>query len=166
MFPIHHPEFATVTCFEFKPLLQDEFAKELLTNSLRFLVRQERLIVYGFVIMSNHFHAIWQSTGEEDSSSIRRDMLKYTGQRLLSRLKQVSNPAFEELRVNATDRKYQFWERNSLCMQLWSNKLFNQKLNYIHMNPVRAGLCIHPEDYHYSSASFYINNKTPWEFLT
>jgi len=41
-----------------------------------------------------------------------------------------------------------------------------QKLDYIHSNPVAAGLCLYPEDYRYSSASFYIKAKSNWSFLT
>ncbi len=55
----------------------------------------------------------------------------------------------------AKDRDYQFWERNSLSIELRSAKVFIQKLEYLHNNPVKAGLCINPGDYYYSSARFY-----------
>jgi len=45
-------------------------------------------------------------------------------------------------------------------------KVMGQKLEYIHMNPVKAGLCEHPEDYKYSSARFYLLNEKNWDFLT
>ena len=71
----------------------------------------------------------------------------------------------EELIVDAKDRKRQVWERNSLSVPLWSKEVMWQKLEYIHDNPVRAGLCSTPESYKYSSASFYLNNDTRWDFL-
>jgi putative transposase len=71
-----------------------------------------------------------------------------------------------ELLVNAKDRKYQVWERNSLSVPLWTPKVFEQKLDYIHNNPVQAGLCKFPEDYNYSSAQFYERNEKDWVFLT
>lgn len=40
-----------------------------------------------------------------------------------------------------------------------------QKLNYIHNNPVKAGLCKYPEEYKYSSARFYLCNEKDWDFL-
>ena len=46
--------------------------------------------------------------------------------------------------VNAKDRKYQFWERNALSVEIWSEEVFLQKLKYLHVNPVRAGLCNYP----------------------
>ena len=49
--------------------------------------------------------------------------------------------------VNAKDRKYQFWERNPLSVEIWSEKVMLQKLKYMHENPVRAGLCKYSDDY-------------------
>src|SRR5207253_10417916 len=94
------------------------------------------------------------------------DILKYTSQQLLRNLAEQDVKLHEELRVNDCDRIYQVWERNSLRTQLWTPKVFNQKLNYIHWNPVKAGLCEFPEQYRYSSASFYILNETEWDFLS
>ena len=68
--------------------------------------------------------------------------------------------------VNAKDRQYQFWERNALSVEIWSEKVLIQKLRYIHENPVRAGLCIYPGDYKYSSALFYKTGIDNWGFLT
>jgi hypothetical protein len=52
-----------------------------------------------------------------------------------------------------------------LGIPLWSDELVWQKLAYIHFNPVRAGLCIYPEDYPYSSAGFYMREDKRWDFL-
>lgn len=71
----------------------------------------------------------------------------------------------KELLVQAKDRKYQVWQRNSLGVPLWSSVVFNQKLEYIHYNPVKAGLCKYPEDYRYSSVRFYERNENDWDFL-
>ena len=57
--------------------------------------------------------------------------------------------------MNAADRKHHFWKRNSLMIELFTPKVFRQKLDYIHQNPVAAGLCNNAEEYTYSSASFY-----------
>jgi putative transposase len=58
------------------------------------------------------------------------------------------------LHQQTKDRKYQIWERNPFGVELRSRDVFKQKLNYIHFNPVRAGLCPSAMDYLYSSASF------------
>ena len=68
--------------------------------------------------------------------------------------------------MGAKDRMYQFWERNPLSVDLHSHDVFMQKLEYIHWNPVKAGLCSYPEGYHYSSARFYITGVDEFGFLT
>lgn len=60
-----------------------------------------------------------------------------------------------QLKVDSKDREYQVWKRNPLSIELFTPAVFYQKIDYIHNNPVRAGLCKFPEDYKYSSASYY-----------
>lgn len=81
-------------------------------------------------------------------------------------MKAEKSKLLNELLVNAKDRKYQVWERNSLAVPLWKPEVFEQKLDYIHNNPVTAGICQYPEDYKYSSARFYEKNKKDWVFLS
>jgi len=161
-----HPEFVTVTCLAWKALLADDKHKDVITDSLTFLTNQKRILIYAFVIMSNHFHLIWQMTGDHNREDVQRDFLKYTGQQILKYLRNDNSPLMDELIVNAKDRKRQVWERNSLGIPLWSERVFNEKLEYIHCNPVKAGICNYPEEYKYSSARFYEMNKSEWKFLT
>ncbi|MBL0309650.1 MAG: hypothetical protein IPP77_08240 [Bacteroidetes bacterium] len=69
--------------------------------------------------------------------------------------------------MNARDRQYPIWKRNSLSIDLFTEKVFLQKPDYIHDNPVQEkwGLSIFPEDYKYSSASFYYHGKDDFGFL-
>ena len=115
--------------------------------------------------MTNHLHLIWQINGDHKREDVQRDFLKFTSQQILKQLRNTSSHLQSELLVNAKDRKYQVWERNSLSVPLWSDKVMRQKLEYIHENPVRAGLCNYPEEYKYSSACFYLRNKKYWDFL-
>jgi putative transposase len=159
------PDFITVTCLEWKRILADDAIKDIIIESLRFLVRDQRIHVYAFVIMYNHFHLIWQMKGDHERENVQRDFLKYTGQQILQYLKRRRVP-IPELLVNAKDRKYQVWERNSLSISLYSFGVFMQKLNYIHNNPVVAGICTLPAEYKYSSAGFYNSCDRRWDFLT
>lgn len=160
------PEFITVTCLDWKPLLKNDEHKDIIMDSLRFLVKSKRVTIYAFVIMDNHFHLIWQIMGDHQRDNVQRDFLKFTGQQILKRLRNSDSDMLQEVIVNAKYRKRQVWERNSLGVPLWSRHVFDQKLEYIHYNPVKAGLCQYPEDYKYSSARFYKLNETSWEFLT
>ncbi|MGE0587709.1 MAG: transposase [Cyclobacteriaceae bacterium] len=160
-----YPEFITVTCLEWKHILQRDQFKEIIIESLTYLSSQGRVSVYAFVIMSNHFHLIWQVMGDHKREDVQRDFLKFTSQQILKILRNEKSDLLPELMVNAKDRKYQVWERNSLGIPLWSERVFDQKLEYIHYNPVKAGLCELPDDYQYSSALFYERNIRNWEFL-
>jgi putative transposase len=160
-----HSFFLTVTCLEWAHLLGEDRFKDIVINSLRFLTHSDRIRVYAFVIMSNHFHLIWQTLGDHKREDVQRDFLKFTGQQTLKILRNENSEALKNLLVQAKDRKYQVWERNSLSIPLWSPEIFWQKIHYIHYNPVKAGLCAFPEDYKYSSARYYLKNERDWDFL-
>jgi len=161
-----YPNYFTATSLEWKKLLAPDKYKLIVIDSLRFLVEDRRAILYAFVIMWNHIHLIWQMQADIDPEAVQRDFLKYTAQKIKADLRKTDPAFLEVFRVNAKDREYQFWERNSLRIDLWSHQVFLQKLEYIHWNPVRAGLCRRPEEYLYSSAKFYETGCDNWGFLT
>ena len=68
-------------------------------------------------------------------------------------------------KVNKHDREYQIWKREPLGVELLNESMCRQKLEYIHYNPVRAGLCTVPEDYYYLSARFYYNGTNSFGML-
>jgi len=67
-----YAEFITITCLDWKPLLADDTAKEIIIDSLEFLTNANRLRIYAFVIMSNHFHLIWQMLGDHKRRDVQR----------------------------------------------------------------------------------------------
>jgi len=72
----------------------------------------------------------------------------------------------KRIEVNLKDRRYQIWQRNSLSIELRSPEVYQQKLNYIHRNPVKAGISEQEEVYKYSSARYYLLNEKNWEFIS
>lgn len=162
----YYPEFLTVTCLNWIPLLSTNQNKEIIIDSIRFLVKEGRVKISGFVLMSNHFHLIWQVMGANKREDVQRDFLRYTAQQILKQLRNLKSPVLDEILVNSKDRRHQVWERNSLKIELRSPQVYKQKLEYIHANPVKAGLCNLIEEYHYSSARFYELNEHNWDFLT
>ena len=71
-----------------------------------------------------------------------------------------------EFKVSKVDRDYQLWKREPLSVDLLHEFMFKQKLEYIHCNPVRAGLCGVPGNYYYSSARFYLDGSNSFGMLT
>ena len=116
--------------------------------------------------MSNHIHVIWQPMFGFTPSDVQASFMKYTAQQLKRSLGNNDANMLAELKVNKYDRTYQIWKREPLSVELRTHAVFMQKLDYIHYNLVRAGLCINPEDYHYSSAKFYYDGIDHFKMLT
>ncbi|MBN8785574.1 MAG: hypothetical protein J0I84_00635 [Terrimonas sp.] len=135
-----YPMFFTATNLEWKKLLTPDKYKDIVVNSLHFLVRENRIILNAFVIMSNHLHLIWQMKAQQKTDAVQRDFLKFTAQRIKADLLKNHPQVLAHFKVNAKDREYQFWERNPLSIELRTNTVYEQKLDYIHWNPVKAGL--------------------------
>jgi putative transposase len=168
MFEQRHIAFFTATILEWKKLLQPNKYKEVIIESLRFLVEKGRVKVYGFVVMPNHIHLLWKMEEPYKREEVQRDFLKYTAQQIKFDLLQNHPAVLERFRVGAKDRQYQLWERNPLSVYCYSIPVTEQKLNYIHNNPIQEKwrLAALPELYQYSSARFYFENKDDFGFLT
>ncbi len=160
-----HPQFFTATIYQWNYLLEDDKVKDIIINSLRFLVNEKRITLYGFVIMSNHLHLIWRIKVPHQAKNVQRDFLKYTAQQIKSYLKENDRELLNKCKVDHHDRQYMIWKTHSLSVDLYSQKVYDQKLDYIHDNPVEAGICNLPEEYKYSSAEHYILNKGEWDFI-
>ena len=168
MFEQRHIAFFTATILYWNKLLKPDKYKQIILESLRFLVKDKRVKVYGFVIMPNHIHLLWKMEEPHIREEVQRDFLKFTAQQIRYDL-QINHPrVLEHFKVDAKDRQYQIWERNPLSVYCCSQAVAEQKLNYIHNNPVQEKwrLARLPEDYYYSSASFYLKNKDDFGFLT
>jgi REP element-mobilizing transposase RayT len=162
------PQFFTATILEWRMLLENDLYKEIVIDSLLYLVRKKKVIVYGFVIMPNHVHIVWQVQPGHKREDVQRDFMKYTAQMMLRVMMTIEPEKVPDYHVNAVDRKYQFWERNPLTIDLYNRKTLEQKMAYVHNNPVQEAwrLCVTPEEYKYSSAFFYLMGGDTWNFLT
>ena len=165
-YPEQWPQFFTATINEWKSLLEQDKYKTIITDSLRFLVHDKRIILNGFVVMNNHIHLIWQACHGHTLQKVQQGFMKYTAQQIKFDLLKNNNSLLDEYKINAADRKYNFWQRRSLGIELFTTKAYQQKLNYIHNNPVKAGLCKYPEQYQYSSARFYHTGIDEFDMLT
>ncbi|QQL48417.1 transposase [Mucilaginibacter ginkgonis] len=164
----HHAQFFTVTILKWHCLLEDNKFKDVIVSSLQFLKERGYIEVYAFVIMPNHIHLIWQIQDGYLLSSIQQRFLKFTAQKMKYILLDSEDPKLDFFKVNAKDRLHQFWERNPLSVDLWSPAVFEQKLDYIHNNPLQDKwqLATETKDYHYSSANFYESGLDHFNLLT
>ncbi len=156
--------FFTATILDWKFLLAPDKYKDIIVNSLRYFVEANKIAVHAFVIMDNHIHLVWHIVHPNIPAQIQGNFLKFTARAFINDLR-VTNPDFlQEFYAGKKDRTYQIWKREPLSIDIWSESVLKQKLEYIHSNPVRAGICDCPEDYKYSSASMYLG-RANWEFV-
>ena len=93
----YHPQFFTATILEWKRLLQPVKYKHIIIESLSYLVKNKRIILFGFVIMDNHIHLVWQMNTGMKRENIQRDFLKFTAQQIKFDLLQFLNLNVEEM---------------------------------------------------------------------
>ena len=157
--------FLTATILEWKFLLKIDKYKNIIIESLRYFVENGKAMVHAFVIMDNHLHLIWHINHPERSENIQRNFLKFTAQTIIADLRLNNPELLKEFYTGTKDRTYQIWQRKSLSVELWTEEVLRQKINYIHSNPVRAGICEQAAEYKYSTAGVYEGNNN-WEFVT
>lgn len=158
--------FVTLQVVEWVDIFSRENYRKIIIENLEYCRKNKGLEIYGWVIMSNHVHLLLKSNTEELSNTLR-DFKSFTSKKILEAiengnesrkewmLKLFKDAAFKHKR----NSEYQFWTHENHAEHIFSNKFMEQKLEYIHNNPVRAGIVEKPEEYRYSSAIDYANGK-------
>jgi len=114
--------------------------------------------------MPNHVHTIWRTNELNGKETVQGSFLKYTAHEF----KKLFNPnELINYYTNSINKNYEFWQRDSLAIHLYTPEVAYQKLDYLHNNPCTEHwqLAINPEDYLYSSAPFYEKDETNYSFL-
>ncbi len=149
---------------------------ETVLNSLTFCIKEKGLNLHAWCIMTNHLHLI-VSAKNGNLSDILRDFKSFTSKKILQQIddnKEESRKSWllwlfkQAGNENSRNENYQFWQQENQPIQLETVNFTLTKLNYLHNNPVKAGLVEKPEDYLLSSARDYNGGKglLPIEHLT
>jgi len=157
------PHFLTFQVVDWVDIFARKIFRNIIIDSITFCRKEKGLQIWGYVIMTNHIHCIlWSKTGL--LSDTIRDFKRFTDTRILKAIHLETESRREWMlkrfefsaRSNVQSSKYQFWSHENHPMELLSAKFINQKLNYIHLNPVRAGFVNQSSDWVYASASNYL----------
>ncbi|WP_018476663.1 REP-associated tyrosine transposase [Pontibacter roseus] len=141
--------------------------KDILVDSLNYCIEHKGLQVYAWCIMSNHVHLII-GTPEANQSDIIRDLKKHTAKTIVKAIADNPQESRKEWMLwlleragkqNANNKNFQFWQQHNQPIELNTTFLMEQKLQYIHNNPVEAGFVTEPHAYPYSSAIDYAGGK-------
>lgn len=158
--------FLTFTIVNWVDIFTRQVYRDLFLNSLRYCQKNKGLFIHAWVIMSNHIHLV-VSSDDGNLSGIIRDLKSFTSKSFIEAIKTENESrrdwflkqfAFEASK-HKRNKKFQIWIHQNHPIELVSNKFFEQKINYIHENPVKAGIVDKAEDYIYSSARDYAGEK-------
>ena len=136
-----------------------ELAAEMVKH-LEWNQRNKGLKLFAYVIMPSHVHFVALREGGL-MSDLLRDMKSYSAKRLLKLVEEIPNESRRDwllhmfqfhAKYQPQKEKYMFWQKTSHPTLLWSNDVIDQKINYIHMNPVVGAIVTEPEHYWLSSA--------------
>lgn len=154
--------FMTFTEVDWVDVFTRKLYRDIILDSLTYCRQHKGLNVWAYIIMTNHMHCIL-SAMNNDLSNVLRDFKRHTASKIL---KEIASPEesrrdwmfkrFEfAAKSNARNGQYQFWVHDNHAIELTSAAFTAQKLDYIHLNPVRAGFVNNASDWLYSSASNY-----------
>src|SRR5215831_10079366 len=113
-------------------------------------------LLYAYVIMLDHLHIITDSVLKP--SKTLQFVNGIISRRLIDYLKtggyETSLRKLEHA-IGHRQRRYSLWDRHPDARLLLTERMLMQRVNYTHMNPVRAGLVERAEDYRWSSARIW-----------
>ena len=154
--------FITATVVDWVDVFTRNSYRDVVIESLVFCIEKKGMLLYGYVIMSNHIHLIVQSKKGKLSDLIR-DFKKFTATKILEKIQTEPESRrewmleyFKEACVHLKRKQqYKVWQDGYHAEHIYSNKFIKQKLNYIHQNPVIDKIVSSAEDYVFSSARNY-----------
>ena len=162
------PHFITTTVVGWADALSREAYKEIIIDSLKYCQEHKGLVLHAWVIMSNHLHLIVSTSGDGQLPDIVRDFKKFTSRSLIKAIDENPQESRKEWLMNMfrfvgsgnkANEVFQFWQQDYHPIALSNETFMMQRLNYLHENPVRAGVVWEPQHYKYSSAVDYYENK-------
>ncbi|MGM9476777.1 transposase [Pedobacter sp. GSP4] len=160
--------FWTDTVKDWKKIFSIDKYKIIVLDTLRELVNRKKITVYAFVIMPNHLHLVWQMIEKNGKEMPHASFNKFTSHQIFQDLKANHQSVLTHFKVDDGERSFRLWQRDPLAVVMDKPDKLEQKIDYIHLNPLqeRWQLCQNPEDYDWSSAKFYETGIDDFGFLT
>jgi putative transposase len=159
--------FLTSTIVDWIDIFTRPIYRQIIIRSLSYCQDKKGLIVYAWVLMSNHLHLICSAKEGYELSDIIRDFKKFTSMKMINAIKEENESRREWIldrfeyacKYKKKIKHYQVWQEGNDPQLLYSDHFLKQKMDYIHNNPVKAELVLEPEHYVYSSACDYAGQK-------
>lgn len=170
-YKFHKPEgvyFVSFAVVEWIDVFTRAEYKNILIESLEFCQKEKGMEIFAYSIMTNHMHLVFRCINGYEPQNVLGDFKRFTSITIVKAitvnpkesrkewlLEQFARAASKTSNV----KNNQFWRHDNRPIELWSNKVIFEKINYVHNNPVEECLVAYPEDYLYSSARDYAGEK-------
>ncbi|HAX47358.1 MAG TPA: transposase [Ignavibacteria bacterium] len=159
-YKIHNPDgvfFITSTIVDWIQVFKSEKYYEILFESIRYSQLNKDLKLFAYVFLPDHFHLV---VSGKDLSNTFKSIKGFSAKEIIKELNRESSTnllnRFRMLKMGyKTKSEFQVWQESFHPKELLTEEILQQKVDYIHMNPVRKGLVDKPEDWKYSSAGYY-----------
>jgi len=155
--------FVTLTVIDWIDVFTRENHKMAIVDSLKYCQQCKGLELYAWCLMPSHLHMIVAAEGDGNLSDILRDFKKFTSKEIVRLIQEEPESRREWMldkfefagRYNPKIRNYKFWQDGNHPVVLYSPKFTQEKLSYIHNNPVKERFVEEPQEYLFSSAKNY-----------
>lgn len=163
-----YPYFVTMTVVNWIDIFTRDEYRQVIVDSLRYSQQNKGLVLHAWVVMTNHVHLIIGREDEQKLEDIMRDLKSYTSRRMRLLLESHPNESRRSWMMwmftsagkhRANNKDWQFWQQHNHPIELSSDEMITQRLNYLHDNPVRAGFVAEAHHWLWSSAYDYMGGK-------
>ncbi len=175
-----YAHFITTNTYKRYPFFRDQRLSQILLEELGFYSGRLGFTLVGYVIMPDHVHLLlWWSRDDKqllDISKIMQVIKRATARRIIDLLRgrsehllrpiairreQMLSPTRENIspQYHIRSPKFRLWQPGFYDFNIFSDEKLLEKLDYIHNNPVSAGLVLSPHDYEWSSYKEYFDEE-------
>jgi putative transposase len=152
-----HLHFITFSCYRRRALLGTVGIRNLFVRTLEEVRRRYQFSVVGYVVMPNHVHLLISEPARGTPSTVMQVLKQRVSRKLHHRKNRKGLAGQLAFQFGEPDDGSCLWQRRFYDFNVWSQKKLNNKLEYMHLNPVVRKLVNHPRDWPWSSYSYYSN---------
>ncbi len=142
--------YITTSCHKRRPLLALSTRRDLFVEVLERVRRRYHFVVVGYVVMPEHVHLLLSEPERGNPSTVMQALKQGFARRILGKLRSQASGGRDG------DCEDHIWQRRFYDFVLWTAQKRQEKLHYIHQNPVEQGLVDKPEQWRWSSARHYL----------
>jgi REP element-mobilizing transposase RayT len=159
--------FVTFTIVDWVDVFTRPVYKQVIVDALSYCQQNKGLEIFAYCLMTNHLHLLVSAIAPSKLPEIIRDFKKHTNKQLVKLINTENESRRDWImyrfqfhaKYNNRIQDYKVWQDGYHGITCDYPEILKQKLDYIHNNPVVAGIVANPEDYIYSSAANYYDGK-------